>query len=119
MGKVILVVEDDAGLWSMYRHVLRKFPYQIEFVRSGDEALEILEKKQPVLIFLDIRLPIISGEEILEKIHQEKRLISTPVVVTTSMREEDIHIPGAYYLRKPIRPEIIGDYAERLLHIEV
>ncbi|MAU10300.1 MAG: hypothetical protein CL607_10795 [Anaerolineaceae bacterium] len=117
MDKVILIVEDDTGLWSMYRHVLRDCTYPLLFARSGDEALTALETKQPVLIFLDIRLPIVSGEDILEKIHQEPRLISTPVVVTTSMREDDIHIPGSYYLRKPIRPETIRDYAERLLHI--
>lgn len=117
MDKVILIVEDDTGLWHMYRHVLRECPHPLLFARSGDEALKALETNHPVLVFLDIRLPIVSGEDILERIHQEPRLISTPVVVTTSMREDDIHVPGSYYLRKPIRPETIRDYAERLLHI--
>lgn len=119
MDDVVLIVEDDTGLWPMYRHVLKDIPYTLIFARTGDEAMAALNTKQPVLIFLDVRLPMVSGEDILSHVHKVPRLASTPVIITTSMREDDLHIPGAYFLRKPIKPETIRDYAQRLLHINV
>ncbi|QPC83240.1 response regulator [Phototrophicus methaneseepsis] len=117
MDNVVLIVEDDAGLWPMYRYVLKDITYPLMFARTGEEAFKLLKSEQPILIFLDVRLPLMNGEDILSYIHGVPRLATTPVIITTSMREDELHIPGAYYLRKPIKPETIRDYAQRLLHI--
>lgn len=67
---------------------------------------------QPDFILLDIDLPDINGEEVLEKIRQDERISSTPVIAVTSYAmlgdEKRLLAAGCNaYIEKPIDPEHI------------
>ncbi len=65
----IAVIEDDIDIGDMLCDLLKRENYEVLRAYSGTEALYLLEKNRPSLILLDLMLPGISGEEVLEHIH--------------------------------------------------
>ena len=114
----VLFVEDrpeDAELTirSLKEHNLVN---QIKLIEDGQEALDYLfghgsfkenKPELPKLILLDLKLPKVSGLEVLERIRKEEDLKHLPVVILTSSNE-DIDIAKAYelgansYIVKPV-----------------
>lgn len=94
----ILLVEDELSHLYMVKRSINKYidraNVNLELVeaRDGSEALLKIFNTKFHLILLDLRLPKISGLEILSKVRSDSSLISiTPIIVlTTSQRESDI-----------------------------
>lgn len=57
----ILVVEDDATLNQAYKTLLEQAGYDVQVAFDGKEALQKAAKKEPELIFLDLRMPVLDG----------------------------------------------------------
>ena len=96
----ILVIDDDVNIGSMLEEALKLEGYKILRAYSGTEALMILEKKTPDLILLDLMLPGISGEEVLEKIK------GIPVIIMSAKSDIDHKVELLYggasdYITKP------------------
>jgi CheY-like chemotaxis protein len=95
----ILLVEDDPNdveltLSALVRNDLS---HEVAVVRDGQEALDYLfrrggyasrEEEDPPVVLLDLKLPKVSGIEVLEHIKADPSLRTVPVVVLTSSREE-------------------------------
>ncbi|WP_028581820.1 transporter substrate-binding domain-containing protein [Desulfogranum japonicum] len=94
--------------------------YQAE---HGKEALEILAREHVDLIFLDLRMPVMNGYEMITKLRQEDRLCHIPVIaVTASVMGEDLRKVDQYgfngYLRKPVeRHDLFSVTADYLSYI--
>lgn len=95
----ILLVEDNPADLQLTMHVLKKhrLANRIEVARDGVEALDYIfstgaraGRPKPILkvILLDVKLPKISGLEVLEKIKSDPASRTIPVVLLTSSREE-------------------------------
>lgn len=96
----ILVIDDDVNIGNMLEEALKLEGYIILRAYSGTEALMILEKKTPDLILLDLMLPGISGEEVLEKIK------GIPVIIMSAKSDIDHKVELLYggasdYITKP------------------
>lgn len=111
----ILLVEDNASDVELTRRAFRKSEIQNELViaRDGSEALQILHGDQgntpfePTLVLLDLKLPKLSGIEVLRAIRAEKNTRRlTVVMLTSSVEERDLiacYDSGANsYIRKPV-----------------
>ena len=61
-----LIVEDDRDIAALFRHVLDIAGYYTEIVMHGREAVNRLKSAQPDIVLLDLNLPGVSGEKILE-----------------------------------------------------
>jgi CheY-like chemotaxis protein len=79
---VILHVEDDAPVRFLYKEVFEELGYEIIQANSGEEAFQILRKKRPDVIILDLKMPGMGGKGFLDKFHRMKMQI--PVVVSTA-----------------------------------
>ena len=66
--KKILVVEDDMDIHNLIKNVLEKERYEVISAYSGTEAILLSEKNSIDLILLDLMLPGLSGEEVIERI---------------------------------------------------
>ena len=117
--KTILLVEDNPDDLELAIRALRKSGYGegVVVARDGVEALDYLfgtgafagrdTAVQPTVILLDLKLPRLSGHEVLERLRKDKRTQLIAVVVLTSSDERD-DIRGAYargansYIRKPV-----------------
>ncbi len=100
----ILLVEDDIMLNEMIWEYITSTGHLIKSVKNGKDALEVLEKEKFDLLILDINLPDIDGFTILEKMHEQKRMIPT-IYISALIDIEDISRAfdlGCFdYLKKP------------------
>jgi len=106
--KRILVAEDESALLKLYRQMLEADGYDVTAVATGQEALDLAEDSEFDLLFLDIRLPDITGDKIVEEMRG--RGDDTTVVLITGFPELQSGIDaldlGIYeILLKPIRVE--------------
>ncbi len=110
--KHILIVDDDVHIGNLLEEALGQEGYRTSRAYSGTEAVMILEKSRPDLILLDLMLPGMSGEEVLEKIR------GIPVIVLSAKAETvskvNLLMSGAMdYVTKPF------DLKELLARIRV
>jgi diguanylate cyclase len=84
MGKPFaLIIEDDRDIAALFRHALDLAGFQTEIVFHGYTAIKRLSNSQPDIALLDLNLPGVSGNQILEMIRKEGRLNHTKVIVIT------------------------------------
>ena len=115
-AKNILLVEDNPSDVDLTRRALEKARILNELVVASDgaEALEYLETgasqtgwDMPAIVLLDLKLPKISGIEVLRRIRQNQGLRRLPVVILTSSKDEQ-DLAAVYdfgvnsYIRKPV-----------------
>jgi len=122
----ILLVEDRAIDLDLTRRAFarRHVLNPIQEARDGEEALSYIERwdagePTPVFILLDLKLPKVSGLEVLSRLKNHPKYSSIPVVVlTTSAEDQDIR--GAYglgcnsYIVKPVEFEKFIDVASQV-----
>ncbi len=120
--KRLLVVEDNAGEQLSIGELLGHQDIDIEAVGTGSEALEIMRDNPPDCVVLDLRLPDMSGFEVLEEIKDDPDLIEIPVVVFTGRElspDEDaqLHTIARSVVVKGVEsPERLLDETALFLH---
>ena len=99
-GYEILLVEDDASDAELTLLALKEaaFPHRVILARDGAEALDVLFGRgvhasrrfeaPPDLVLLDLKLPRVSGHEVLRAIKADERRCPIPVIVLTSSDQE-------------------------------
>ncbi|MCF6212919.1 MAG: response regulator [Flavobacteriaceae bacterium] len=124
----ILMVEDDEDHARLIKKALKKsgkIINEICHAKNGQEALDFLKKEglfknskylRPILILLDIKMPIKNGFEVLKEIKIDKKLKKIPVVIlTTTATDEDIakalRLGANDYIVKPIE---FNDFTEKV-----
>lgn len=114
MNKV-LVVDDESSVRYSFKRVFGN-DYHILTVESGDEALKEIERSSPELVFLDIRMPQLSGLEVLKRIKEGYPKL--PVIMMTAYGDTDTAIEamkfGAFdYIPKPFENQEIKRLIEK------
>ncbi len=88
-GKKVMWVEDDQFLSDLISRKLGGQGCRLLYARTGEEALQVLEKETPDIIILDILLPGISGFDVLEKIKSDDRIKSIPVIFLSNFSQNN------------------------------
>ena len=124
--KMILLVEDNPDDEALTMRALKqsKLANEIVITRDGNEALEFLfatgkyEGRDithtPAVVLLDLKLPKLSGLEVLQQLRADPRTRLIPVVVLTSSSEDEdmlrsYELGANSYVRKPV---IFGKFAD-------
>lgn len=110
----ILLVEDNPMDVDLTKRALRRrrLPSEIIIARDGEEAINMIARWEmgepvPVLILLDLKLPRLSGLEVLERLKIHPIYASIPVVILTTSRDNG-DVKRAYqlgansYIVKPV-----------------
>ncbi len=79
--QTILIVEDEQTLSEAYEMILSAEGYNVDTVSDGSKAMQYIDQKQPDLILLDLRMPVMSGLEFLEAANMPTRMPDVPVIV--------------------------------------
>jgi len=121
----ILLVDDDDDDAELATGVLCRGGHGVHRVSDGEEALDYLfrrgryaarERDGPRVVLLDLKMPRLSGFEVLQELRKDRRTREMPVVVLTSSRLDDdvnrAYAQGANsYVVKPVD---YGEFARRL-----
>jgi CheY-like chemotaxis protein len=102
--KRILVVDDDIGMTTLCRRFLQQSGrYVVREENSGARAVATAREFRPHLIYLDRRMPGLSGAEIVAELRADLELSAIPIVYITGMVETSGTLEGLPVLAKPIR----------------
>ena len=108
----VLVVDDDESLRRVTQLQLEEAGYRVLTASNGDEALEIIEHERFPLVITDLKMPGVSGLDLLKNIRQAHPQISVLMITAFGTVQNAVEAmkAGAYdYITKPI------DYEELLL----
>jgi signal transduction histidine kinase/DNA-binding response OmpR family regulator len=103
----ILVVEDDNEVSRVLSMMLSRAGYAIDVVANGTEALVRCHKGNYAAITLDLKLPDISGLEVIERLRAQLSTVNLPIVVVAAELDEGRRsappgLKGVHWLSKPI-----------------
>ena len=106
----IFLIDDEPFYYKLISPVLKGAGYELDYARTGYEGLSKLQDFKADVIILDVRLPDLTGFQILERLRQDPRFSSTPVIFVTAQHElEDklkaFELGADDYLEKPFQPE--------------
>lgn len=85
----ILIVEDDPALCEMYKLKLERHGYEVRTAGGGEEGLAIAGSFFPDLILLDLLMPGMSGDQMLERLRAEDWGASMRIIVLTNLSKDE------------------------------
>ena len=82
----VLLVDDDPDAVRLMERVLTSLPRRYKTLRAydGRRALEIMTTTQPDVLFLDLYMPLMGGEELLARMHADERLRTIPTIIVSA-----------------------------------
>lgn len=104
-AKRVLVIDDEAKFGCLVAGFLMGRGYQTTVATNSDEALEALERFGPEIVLLDVRMPGVSGLELLKRIRSTPlppRVIMVTATDTSDILDEAMDNGAEGYLCKPI-----------------
>ncbi len=117
--RVILIVEDDTEFAKALLGYTRSQGYKCVVAVRGDEGLHLAKKLVPTAILLDIKLPVMSGWEVMEELKAGSQTRHIPVHIMSSMqaRRESISRGAIDFINKPLAFEKMEEVFNRLNHL--
>lgn len=89
MATKICIVEDDLPIAQMYEFKLKQSGYTVSTAHDGVSGLALVEKERPDLLLLDLKMPQMTGEEMLEKLRATDWGSSIRVIVLTNISRDE------------------------------
>lgn len=117
--KRILAV-DDSPLVLRNLNMMLGEDYEVSFATSGQKALEILDKKDFDLIFLDYEMPGMSGFEVIQEIRKKPETKDIPVVFLTGVSDKEslmglMEYSPSGFLIKPVKYDLLKETLTKVL----
>ncbi len=94
---LIMVVEDDMLIGEVISSMIKTAGWRVFRAENGEVALEHMDNKKPVLILLDLIMPVMNGFDFLTNLRKKEKWNSIPVVILTSTHlspEEQAKLQG-------------------------
>lgn len=104
----VLVVDDEADIRETLREAVEMVGCTALLAANGADALRVLSERMPCLMILDLIMPVMTGEELLEVLRSEPALAHLPVVISTSAPQRAP--AGVPVLPKPIDLRAFWDW---------
>jgi DNA-binding response OmpR family regulator len=85
----IVIVEDNVALADIYKIRLEMIGYICSVAYDGQAALELIERERPSLVLLDLMVPKIAGDQILERMRASEWGKDIKVLIISNLNEAD------------------------------
>ncbi len=116
MALNVLIVDDSMVMRTMILKTIRMSGVELGKIKqaaNGQEGLDALKEDWIDLVFLDINMPVMGGEEMILRMKESELTRNIPVVVVSTegsaTRIERVESLGARFVHKPFSPETIRD----------
>lgn len=113
-----LIVDDEPGVVDQVRDFLELRNYTVVTATSGEKALELVRKENPNIVVLDIRMPGITGIDVLKeakKSSPKARIIMLTGVEDEAMKDMAMGLGASGYLTKPYSYSELLDMSRKLI----
>ena len=90
MATRVLVVDDDPAIRRLVIAALKRDGYEFTEAANGREALDRMRAIQPDCVVLDLRMPSVSGWDVLQERVHDPELTKIPVIVVSANREPEL-----------------------------
>ena len=125
MEQKILIVDDEAHIRMLIGQTLEELEDEgVEFLtaENGEIALDIIQKENPQLVFLDVMMPKMNGMEVCRRVKKELGMENVFIVLLTAKgqetdRQKGLDVGADVYMTKPFDPEVLLNKAREVLGI--
>lgn len=111
MAKKILVVDDEQDILRVVTFRLKKAGYEVISAVDGQKGFDLIEGHKPDLVLLDLRLPVLNGDEVCRQVKADDKLKHIPIILLTAtgsiskIAEKTKELGADDYIMKPFDPE--------------
>jgi two-component system, NtrC family, response regulator AtoC len=115
-GSSVLIVDDERTLARAVKAFLTEAGYETEVAGDGEKAMELLQSLRPDVVFADVRLPGMSGIDLLRRIREFDPAISVVIMTAYGTIEgavEAVKLGAFDYMKKPVDLEELKLLADR------
>lgn len=121
MKATVLLIEDSRLLRTVNERALLKAGYSVVTAADGEQALLLARRQAPDIVLLDMLLPKLGGEQVLQALKQDPRTRQVPVIVLSSLpQSNETKLKGegaAAYLTKSTLTSANGPSANAIVEI--
>jgi len=124
MSMNVLVVDDSAVMRVMIIRTLEMSGIdlgEVQQAANGEEALKVLESNWVDLALVDINMPVMNGEQLIEEIRGQEEISDLPIIVISTegsqTRIERLQQKGARFIHKPFTPETIKEIVDTVTEV--
>lgn len=123
MEQKLLIVDDEAHIRMLIEQTLEDLEdegVELLFAENGEQALELIKKEEPNLVFLDVMMPKMNGMEVCHKVKKELHLSHVYIILLTAKgqevdRQKGLDMGADRYMTKPFDPDEMLAIAEEIL----
>ncbi|HEY5902114.1 MAG TPA: response regulator [Anaerolineales bacterium] len=106
----VRLIDDEIYYYKLLEKPIKAAGYEVDYARTAREALGGIAARSPDIVILDLRLPDVSGFEILERLRRDQRFSHIPLIVITVDNDlndklKAFELGADDYLVKPFPPE--------------
>ena len=120
----IAIVEDDLAIAQMYRMKFEAEGYRVDIAENGKLGLGLCEQMKPDLVLLDLMMPEMNGDEMLEKMRATDWGKNIKVIILTNVGEQEapeklknMHV-SSYIVKAEMTPKQVAELAKKELAVE-
>jgi DNA-binding response OmpR family regulator len=119
MSHKLAIIEDDPAISQMYRMKFESEGYKVETAENGKIGLDMIEKMKPDMVLLDLMMPEMNGDEMLEIMRATEWGKDIPVIVLTNMGEQEIPAKieklgiNAFVLKAEMTPKQVEELVKK------
>ena len=120
----VLVVDDSAVVRAMILKTLRAAGIDVgeaHQAANGQIGLEQLSQHWIDMAFVDINMPVMNGEEMIDKVRENPLWAELPIIVVSTegseTRIDRLQQKGAHFVHKPFAPEAVREIIDKILGV--
>jgi two-component system, response regulator, stage 0 sporulation protein F len=114
----LLAVDDEPGICNIIKKTFRSIGFTVYTATNGKDAVALVKKERPKIVFLDILMPGMSGLEVLreiKKLDTEIRAIMVTVVDDEKIKKEARQLGADEFITKPFMPGYLEDVVRTMI----
>jgi len=113
----IIVADDDPDIVAALTTVLESRPYRVSSAANGQSCIELVRKRKPDLLILDLLMPHMDGFAVIRELRSEPQFTDLPIIILTTVVEDASRrryeletgqdMAVTRYMQKPVPPKML------------